>query len=252
MGQAIEGSPVPEDFVFFLDIPATRQVLDVYDILVGDVVYLAELKKGESSGADRVTAVELKNTERNIITFGQIQESFDLRTHYASVTKSPVQDGLVEHDGEPERVVPGQDPLPGEPGFHSPPGLAGWYRIDPLQVSVSHLARVVPGLEQPGNDQGFPAQRGLRLGLQADQPGVVRRERWRVGLPPTPARRLLREREEFVRVMALDVVQVQQLPDLSVARDGVRVLDPGELGRRPAHPLGDLIAGHPGTLTQPT
>jgi hypothetical protein len=60
----------------------------------------------------------------------------------------------------------------------------------------------------------------------------------------------LREHEEFVRVMALDPIQVQQLPDLSVARNRVSVLDPGELGRRPAHPVGDLIAGQPGALAQ--
>ena len=65
-------------------------------------MYLVELKKDKSSRADRVRAVELKNTERDIITFGEIQELFDLRMHYVWVTKSPVQDGLVEYDGEPQ------------------------------------------------------------------------------------------------------------------------------------------------------
>jgi hypothetical protein len=99
---------------------------------------------------------------------------------------------------------------------------------------------------------GLPTERGPRFGLQADQRGVIgRKRRWEV-LPPALARRLLREREEFVRVTALDVVQVQQLPDLGIAGGGMRILDPGELGRRPAHSVGDLIAGQPGTLAQPT
>jgi hypothetical protein len=83
-----------------------------------------------------VTAVERKNTERDVITFRQLKELFHQRIHHILVTESPVQDRLVEHDGEPKRVVPGQYPLPGEPGLHPPPGHTGWYRINPLQVAV--------------------------------------------------------------------------------------------------------------------
>ena len=49
----MESSPVPEDFVFFLGVPATGQVFDVYDILMGDVVHLAELEESKSASADR-------------------------------------------------------------------------------------------------------------------------------------------------------------------------------------------------------
>jgi hypothetical protein len=55
IGQAVECSPISEDLVFLLDIPAARQVLEVYNILVSHVVYLAELEKREGAGADRVT-----------------------------------------------------------------------------------------------------------------------------------------------------------------------------------------------------
>ena len=64
----MESSPVPEDFVFFLGVPTTRQVFDVYDILVGDVAHFAELEKHEGAGADRVTTVEWKNAQRDIMT----------------------------------------------------------------------------------------------------------------------------------------------------------------------------------------
>ena len=97
----MESSPVPEDFVFFLGVPATGQVFDVYDILMGDVVHLAELEESKSASADRVTAVERKNTERDIITLGDLYELLYLRTHDIWVTESPLQDRLVEHRGEP-------------------------------------------------------------------------------------------------------------------------------------------------------
>ena len=87
--------------MLFLYIPAARQVLDVYDILMSDVVHLAELEKSKSASADGVTAVERKNTERDVITLGQIYELLHLRTHYIWVTESPLQDRLVEHRGEP-------------------------------------------------------------------------------------------------------------------------------------------------------
>src|SRR5580692_10410579 len=171
IGQSIESSPVPEDFVFFFDIPATGQVFDVYDILMGDIVHLAELEKSKRASPDRVTAVERKNTERDIITLGHLNELLYLGTHYIWVAESPLQDRLVEDGGEPQRVIPGQHLLPGEPSFHPPLGLAGWHRINLLEVPISHLACIIAGLEQPGNDQGLPAQRGQRFGLHPDQRG---------------------------------------------------------------------------------
>ncbi|HXO23098.1 MAG TPA: hypothetical protein VN870_00860, partial [Streptosporangiaceae bacterium] len=87
IGQSIESSPVPEDFVLFLDIPATRQVFDVYDILMGDVMHLPELEKSKSTSANRVTAVERENTERNIITLDHLQQPLDLRSHHIWITE---------------------------------------------------------------------------------------------------------------------------------------------------------------------
>ncbi len=73
----------------------------MHDITVSNVVYLVELKKHESPGADRVRAVERKNTQRDISTLvGELEKPFNLVVHYVSVAESPKKDRLVENCGK--------------------------------------------------------------------------------------------------------------------------------------------------------
>ena len=115
--------------------------------MMADFVYLVELEKHESARTDRVPTVERKNTKRNCITFGDVQQPIQLHLHYVWIAESPIQDRFVENGRKLERIISSQNLLSGESSLDSPPGLARRYGSDVLHHAFGHCAGVVSRLQ---------------------------------------------------------------------------------------------------------
>lgn len=160
--------------------------------------------------------------------------------HHRIVAVLPAQHGLVEDDGQVQRMVAGKDVLLDKTRLHTSldDGRGGRAHVLIIREDVPG---VLFGLQQPGDYVDLPLQYRRGLGLKADESRVLLGEDAGVLLPPALLGGFVGQGQQLFTALALNAIDIGQTRDVAGLKPAAGQLIPAYLRLGPAEKVSDRL-----------